>query len=371
MSVMFSIRVEAGPHARNDCPVSFKLPSDAMIGSSNEPVCMLDEQGTTVPVQIAWDGDSCVVHFIVNDLPERTSRTYELFSMPAPDSCSTIQLIERDGKTDVHIGGQFFTSYVYDPSVAKPYVGPVMSPFGDSYTRLDFETREHPHHRSMWLAIGEVNGIDLWNEPEGVYGKQVHQTFLEKQAGSVFAIISSRNAWTDFEGSPLVDEERTITVYNTSSERRFIDMDILFRAAYGEVRFGATKEAGPLGIRVAETVIVDRGGVMTNSYGAIGEQECWGKPAQWCDYCGSVGGRLLGIAAFDHPDNDDHPTCWHIRNYGLMAPNNLYFRGGRQLKRGETIRYRYRVYFHTGDTKQGKVAERYHDYVNPPKLTLT
>jgi hypothetical protein len=27
--------------------------------------------------------------------------------------------------------------------------------------------RDHPHHRSLWFAHGDVNGHDFWGESEG------------------------------------------------------------------------------------------------------------------------------------------------------------------------------------------------------------
>jgi len=45
------------------------------------------------------------------------------------------------------------------------------------------------------------------------------------------------------------------------------------------------------------------------------------KHADWCDYYGSIGGKTVGIAMFDHPSNPRHPTTWHVRDYGLFAAN--------------------------------------------------
>ena len=47
---------------------------------------------------------------------------------------------------------------------------------------------------------------------------------------------------------------------------------------------------------------------MLNSNGATGEPAIWGKPADWVDYSGTVGGKQVGVVAFDHlraPASDD------------------------------------------------------------------
>ena len=124
-----------------------------------------------------------------------------------------------------------------------------------------------------------------------------------------------------------------------------VDVDLCFTAKYGDVTFGQTKEAGPLGIRVADALRVDDGGVFFNSEGKVNEQCCWGKNAVWCNYIGRLGGRTVGIACIDSPGNRHYPSAWHIRNYGLMAPNNLLFKSGEQIPHGSSLSYRYRICF--------------------------
>ena len=269
-------------------------------------------------------------------------------------------------RIDITIGGKLFTAYVYEDWLAKPYLGPVYTRDGEtSYTRLDFETKEHKHHRSVYLAVGDVNGIDFWNEPEGKYGKQIPAGFEGFEEGAAFAKFTAKNIWKSFDLVPQIDEKRTFTIYNMSDECRYIDIEETFTANYGDVEFGPTKEAGPLGIRMNEELRVDKGtGTLTNSYGAVGEAECWGKSAQWCDYSGTLAGKPFGIAAFDNEQNERFPTAWHIRNYGLFAANNLYFKGGFTIKAGESITYKFRVVFHEGNCN---VADRYIVYANPAK----
>ncbi|MFH5185257.1 PmoA family protein [Paenibacillus sp. TAB 01] len=375
MPISFQLKVHAGNHDRQYCPAAVQLDSnDALLHNiSSDSFVMTDDQGGAVAVQARKDGDVYYLHFIVKQLAKGESRTYRLeagASEPAPAAAGVQFIHEESKKIDVRVGGSYFTSYVYDSTIAKPYLGPMIGPYGDSYTRLDFETKEHPHHRSLWLAIGDVNGIDMWNEPAERYGRQLHQRFTEVADGPVCGVITSHNVWTSFNKKPQIDEVRTITLYNTPAGGRMIDLDVMFTANYGQVEFGATKEAGPLGIRVAESMKVDNGGTMVNSYGSVSEAECWGKRAEWCDYFGEVGGHTLGIAAFDHPDNEQFPSYWHIRNYGLLAANNFYFSGGKLIKPKETVRYQYRVYFHEGDTQAGGVANKYQDYIHPPKVEI-
>jgi hypothetical protein len=255
---------------------------------------------------------------------------------------------EAKSSLDIVLNNELFTSYVYDKKFAKPYLGPVLAKDGTSYTRLDFETREHPHQRSVFTGVGDVNGVDFWNEREN-FGYQTHQGFSDKFAGPACAGFTADILWHDKDKKPFMDEKRTYTFYNQSSKCRYVDITFRFTASYGEVKFGPTKEAGPLGVRINEKLRADRGGYFVNSYGAELEEECWGRAASWCDYYGTINDRLYGIAVFDNEKNERYPTTWHIRNYGLFAANNLFFKGGLVIPEGESLTYRYRLCFYEGE----------------------
>jgi hypothetical protein len=367
----FQIHISAGNHEREFCPVSFAVPKKELSDRNLQSYILADQAGSEVPFQITDFGEEFQFTFILDKLEKGKELTLRL--EPGENRINPqngVKLSKNGDKVDISIQGQYYTSYVFDKQYAKPYLGPIRTPVGNDFTRLDFSVQEHPHHRSIWIAIGDVNGVDFWNEPAGAYGKQQHQSFTELRSGSVYGALTARNVWTDFRDRPLIDEERTFTFYNTPADRRIIDVRVVFYARYGQVEFGATKEAGPLGIRLSEALKAHNGGTMVNSYGGIGESECWGRRAHWCDYYGISNGQCLGIAAFDNPDNMDYPTHWHIRDYGLMAPNNFYFLGGKLLKPGDTVEYKYRMYFHTGDTKESGVEQQFLNYIYPPKATV-
>lgn len=359
--------VSAVSHDRQGCPATIKVPKEKTEIYSGDTYGLKDESGTVIPVQLFDKEDCFEMYWIITGLKAGEQKSYTLCKVQNQWAAG-VEIIPKDNKIDIIIGGKPFTSYVYGPTLAKPYMGPVLGTYGQKYTRLDLDVKEHPHQRSVWMAIGDVNGIDFWNE-KGDYGKQkILQT--SSISGPILGNIDAEILWTDFTGNPIMDEFRTLTFYNMPSSGRYVDIESTFKASYGKTVFGSTKEAGPLGIRVAESMKVTNGGTMINSYGAVGEEECWGRAANWCDYYGITDGYLSGIAVYDHPENDRYPTRWHIRNYGLFAPNNFYFTGSRTLEEGENVTYRYRMFFHDGDTKSAQVAQRFHDYVNMPKIEI-
>jgi hypothetical protein len=66
-----------------------------------------------------------------------------------------------------------------------------------------------------------------------------------------------------------------------------------------------------------------------------------------------------------------------VRDYGLFAANPFgqhdfeklsdKTAGNLVVPAGKSLTFRYRFYFHEGDEKQGKVAEKYKQYTQGPK----
>lgn len=253
--------------------------------------------------------------------------------------------VERSGLTfDVYVDGRLFTSCVYGPEYVRPFMGPVFASDGTQFTRFEPHHKEHPHQRSVFVGVGDVNGVDCWNEKGEGKGKITLDSVLEYGGGET-AVVSVRLVWSSIDdGTKLVDEVRTIC-FEKKTDCIAVSISSQFIASYGDVTFGQTKEAGPLGVRVADALQVDNGGTFTNSEGGVNEDECWGKTAKWCNYFGTVDGKTLGVACYDRKTNPHWPTAWHIRNYGLMAPNNLLFKSAETIRQGESLRYDYLLCF--------------------------
>jgi hypothetical protein len=103
------------------------------------------------------------------------------------------------------------------------------------------------------------------------------------------------------------------------------------------------------------------------------DADTWGKRADWCDYYAELNGKTYGVAMFDHPKNPRHPTWWHVRSYALFAANPFGQHDFERIKdnpkagnftipAGGSATFRWRIYFHMGDEKTAKIAERYKEY---------
>jgi len=230
------------------------------------------------------------------------------------------------------------------------------------------EKTDHPHHRSMWFTHGNVNGIDFWTEKSG-NGTIKHREFLGLESGKTGLIVTS-NDWLSSDGNRQCEDKRTLR-FGADVDSRWIDFSISIQALDKPVTFGDTKE-GTFALRIAESLSVDakQGGRIVNSGGQVNE-DAWGKAADWVDYHGPLDGQIVGIAILNHPGSFRYPTYWHVRGYGLFAANPFGLRdfsgdrekdGSYTIPPGKSITMRYRVIFHLGDEKDGKVAEAFSSY---------
>ena len=382
---MKAIRIilRGSQRSSDHCPVSVDVEEPA---ARIEGMTLIDEAagGTPVPFQVESLGSGARVHWIVESIAAEQERAYVLRRSKLDLTLTPVRVKrEAPDRIAVTVGGAPFTNYIYGDSVSKPCLYPVPGPFGGGVTRayplekMKDDSTDHVHHRSLYVAWGDVNGSDNWSEEEG-HGRVAHRRFEATTGGPVFGRIVSHNDWVDAAGIRLMRDRQEYRIYNTPPSFRLLDATVTFTASEGDVRFGDTKEGGILSARVASSMEVKREGSrgrIETSLGALNEAETWGKRAAWCDYSGLVNGRIVGLALLDHPRNPRYPTYWHVRNYGLMTANPFgesFFVGPERdgsyvLPAGESATFRYRVLIHAGRAADGGVAGRYLDWIFPPQ----
>ena len=322
----------------------------------------------------------CQVAFIVPSMAAGTTKRFAICTdeCEAGDFDQVIVELDEDAKTAAFmVGEQMVTRYNFDfEKFVRPNCYPVYGPNGLEIT--EYAQTDHPHHKSMYVALGEVNGEDNWSELEGHAYTRCNSVEVLAE-GPVFAQILAINDWLDKKQNKLMEEWTMITVYNMPETGRIIDWDITFVASEKGIHIGDTKESGTLSVRML-TALHEKGGTgkIVNAYGGVGETENWGKPSPWVDYSGELDGQKVGLALFDSPDNLRFPTTWHVRSYGLFTANcwgYSYFtndqskRGDYVMPQGDTLNFIYRVYVHGGDTAEAKVGDRWFDFAYPPKVT--
>jgi hypothetical protein len=328
-------------------------------------------------------------------------------------AAADVVAVKYDDRVEFRAGGDLVTVYRYAGTVpvekgagmkplAKPYFYPLNAPGGVGTTRPwpiargnPGETTDHFHQKSAWFCHGDVipegvelktrsadrhvKGIDFWAETAG-HGRIVCVGVEEPRTADGAAVVVTRNEWRTPDGVPILAETRTIRVRELPAGR-LVTLLVDLEATVCPVTFGDTKE-GSMGVRVSDEYRLNgpgSKGAVTSSEGATAKAPAkdnlpvWGRPADWNDYGGTVGGTPVGLAVFDHPANP-HRANWHTRAYGLMAANP-FGRGesgfpavkGRtdlvRLAKGGHLRLTYGLYAHAGDTSTGKVTDAFQSFV--------
>src|SRR5664279_610523 len=295
--------------------------------------------------------------------------------------------IKNENRVEVYVDKTLFTQFIYPDSLEKPVLFPINDAAHVPVTRgfprdpRPGEPTDHPHHLGFWFTYENVNGLDFWNnsyaipaEKKAQYGWIKTDSLLEMTNGTK-GILKYHANWVNQQNQVLL-EETTFFVFSGMGEQRTIDR-ITDLKAETDVVFADAKD-GLLGLRLTHelqipekkdqsftdnkgnTTLVKKDPLANGNYltseGKTGDS-AWSTRGSWCKVFGKIGRDSVSITIFDHKKNPNYPTFWHARGYGLFAANPLgekIFTNGKSsfnlhLKKGETVRFRYRIFIQNGN----------------------
>ena len=277
-------------------------------------------------------------------------------------------------------GGKPLTAY----HVGRvPFVYPLPSASGANLARrwpveeaAEGEEKDHPHHRSLWLSHGRVNGYDFWAFTGKGDPEIRHLATHDAAGGEDSATFRVDLEWRA-DGKRQLTEARGYRFHRPDPKTLVIDVTSRLTATDGPVVLGDTKE-GTFAVRVDRTLRqkgpLAKGGILDSEGRRDGG--CWGKRSKWVAFHGpDEKGEPAVIAMFDHPANLRYPTWWHARDYGLLAANPFGIHdfergkpkgsGDHPLAAGETLEQRYRVVLHHGEVSAEMLEGIAADFARP------
>lgn len=221
---------------------------------------------------------------------------------------------------EVRSGDEPFATLRFGESDRIPSVFPLFAPGRLGvlrtfpFARIEGESEDHPHHRGLWFAHGDVGGHDFWHDPECRIEVRDHAVV----DGDTIRFVAD---WRTSEGTIAV-ERRTLRFSETPGARR-VEIGIELEPIDGELVLGDTKE-GSIALRLAPTLRVEgprARGRLENADG-LRDGDCWGRRSRFVMAEGPVDGRLVRVTMTDaSPPGPDGPIHWHARKYGLLAAN--------------------------------------------------
>ena len=273
---------------------------------------------------------------------------------------SKLSAVKKGAKIDVTIDNLFFTSYLFSPDEKYPFFYPVNGPSGAGVTSMRNGT--YPHHSSLFFGCDRVNGGNYWQE--GLDRGQIvslREEIIENDGPRV--VIENECIWKRPGAMSPVKDFRRITITAPSKEMYQIDFDVTMEMLL-DVTIEKTNHSLFSG-RMDPALAVVNGGTMINAEGAQGEKGTFGKPSPWIDCFGKRGDKIEGMAIMQHPTNKWYPSPWFTRDYGFFSPTPMYWPADDKasvMKKGETIRLKYRVLVHAGTNETAKIAEEFKKY---------
>src|SRR5579884_430702 len=271
--------------------------------------------------QVGLENGQALATFVLPDLAAGETQVYALRRIHSP-LAQSVRVVPKGETADVFLGPSLFTRYGTTKGANKPFFYPILTPNGHSITRrwpmetIPGESRDHPHHRGLWFTHGSVNGIDFWSEGQGT-GRTTTTAIEDIASGPVYGGFRAKTEWRAPDGKLLANDTREVLIYPLPDGSRLLDFTITLTPVGGPLVFGDTKE-GTFGLRLADSLALTgkQGAHILTSSGQR-DGNAWGKPADWVDDYGPLGGQIYGVAILDHPGNLRHPPGWHARDYGL------------------------------------------------------
>ena len=217
------------------------------------------------------------------------------------------------------------------PKTRRPFFHDIFTPGGMRITRPippDPQSEDTDHdtmHPGLWLAFGDLNGVDYWRNKAEVrhvrYSKPVN---VDNDSLS----FEVENHWLDVDGTAANCREFARYRFSSIGPDAVLDWSSKFMTDRPAIRLGHQEEMG-LGIRLTRPLTVKKGmGRIDCSNGGVDEKGTWGRDASW--WAASVPSRVdgnpgnsfrKGVQILAECDPGDRPFWGHTRDYGLIVAN--------------------------------------------------
>jgi hypothetical protein len=222
------------------------------------------------------------------------------------------------------------------------------------------------HHRGIFIGFSKTtaNGkkCDTWHMRGAV---QKHDKIVKKTAGPVLARYTALINWNQGEDTPMISEQREITVYNQGdSAILLLDFRTKITAVSSDIILDGDPEHAGCQYRPHNDVSKNKSAKYLFHKDGLNLKK--DKDLPWAALTYKLNDKQYHVQHMSGPSIPKGNTYSAYRNYGRFG---AYFK--KPIAEGETLELRYRFYVAKGDMPDRKeFAQRYTAFATPPKAEV-
>ena len=227
----------------------------------------------------------------------------------------------------------------------------------------------YPHHRGIFIGWNrltfEGRRYDLWHMKEV---HQVHQRFLELEAGPDMARSTALIHWNAPDGKPILVEHRRITVHRQSDPAVvLLDFQTEMRAVRGNVMLDGDPEHAGVQYRSHNAVAAGgKDGKATYLFHKDGIDPKKDRDMPWVAMSYGLDSGRYVVQHMNHPINPKQTIYSAYRDYGRFG---AFFK--KEIPQDTGLTLFYRIIVSRGDMPDRQtLAKRYTTCVNDSKVRV-
>jgi hypothetical protein len=269
--------------------------------------------------------------------------------------------------------------YNFNNRFGKPYFHPLTINHSDLTC---VSPPDHPWHLGLWFSWKFINGVNYWEylkdykSPETGYHSEGITEILKKEINTnpdFSADIRMKIGYHPINGKAVLTEERKLHISPQSSDGSyFIDEEHLFTAQSEIVELDRTPIVGEPGGQSwgGYAGLSIRFNQDYTSPEIVTETDSTNCPKCNWHYMGfnNLTGGKTGMAILQHPQFTPKSSSWYLINdqkipFYYYSPAIL-FDKKIVLKKGETLRLKYRIWLLPGKISKEQLQEKFDQYLN-------
>ncbi len=226
-----------------------------------------------------------------------------------------------------------------------------------------------PHHRGLMLGFASITyddgkKMDSWHCPRDMH--QSHEGFLSTETGPVLGRQRIANVWYADKKTPVVREQRELTVYNLPGGN-LIEFASLLKPDHGKVKLDGDPEHAGFQFRAHNDVHAPENEKQTyylrlTGKGEFGQEQHGKKDLPWDALSFVLKGQRYTVGYLDSPKNP-HPEMWSERAYGRFG---CFFK--KEITPESPIVLNYRIWLQQGEMTGEQVQALADRFVSPPTV---